>query len=347
MTTTPHTAQFQRSFSIGGKTVGVDAPVFVIAEAGVSHFGDMSLAEQLVDLAVAAKADAFKTQLFDVEAMIAARAAEWRERLRPRNLTLDQARSLKARCDRAGILFMATAHDETRIPWLQTLDVPAVKIGSGERNNPAFVRKVASLGRPVILSTGMYRERDVLEALSACADAGNSAVALLHCVTSYPTPPSDVNLAAMDRLRTMFDGPVGYSDHTVDDLAVLAAVARGARIVEKHITILRDVPNAQDWKVSDDADQFAKLVADIRRIETMIGSGVKSPAPCEQPGEQWALKSIVASRDLPAGHVISAVDVTTKRPGDGVRPHRINDILGRQLRRAVRADDLIQLEDLS
>src|SRR5207244_2049117 len=141
-------------------------------------------------------------------------------------------------------------HDETRIPWLKELDVPAVKAGSGERNNPGFLKRLAALGRPMIVSTGMYREVDVSEDVEACAAGGCDRLALLHCVTSYPTPSNEVNLAAMDRLRAIFPGPVGYSDHTANGLAVLAAVARGARIVEKHITIRRDVPNAQDWKVS-------------------------------------------------------------------------------------------------
>jgi N,N'-diacetyllegionaminate synthase len=338
---------FEPSFHIGDRRVGAGAPVFVIAEAGVAHFGDMALAEQLVDLAIAAGADAFKTQFFDVDALIARRAADWRDRLRPRNLTLDQARELKARCNRAGVLFMATAHDPSRVSWLEALDVPAVKIGSGERNNPGFVRQLASLGRPVILSTGMYREPDVHEALAACEAAGNARVALLHCVTSYPTPPEDVNLAAMDRLRGMFSGPVGYSDHTVDRLAVLAAVARGANIVEKHITILRDVPNAQDWKVSEDAAGFKQLVADIRRIETMTGSGEKKPAQSEIAAQTWAMKSLVAVRDLPAAHVLTADDLVAKRPGDGIHPSRISEVIGRPLRRALAADDPVRAEDVA
>ena len=339
-------ATFRPSFDIGGRLVGPGAPVFVIAEAGLSHFGDMALAEQLVDLAAEGGADAFKTQFFDVEALIARRGTEWRERLRPRNLTFDQATAVKARCDRHGLAFIATAHDATRVDWLDGLDVAASKIGSGERNNPAFVQRLASLGRPVILSTGMYREADVREALEACAAAGNETVALLHCVTSYPVPSSEVNLAATDRLRALFDGPVGYSDHTIDNLAVLAAVARGASIVEKHITVLRDVPNAQDWKVSADADGFKHLVADIRRTEAMIGSGLKEPAPCERSGEQWALKSLVVKGGLPVGHVLTAGDLDAKRPGDGLRPNLLADIVGRRLRRALAADDPLTLEDL-
>lgn len=340
-------ARFHSSFTIAGRPVGAGAPVLVIAEAGVAHFGDMGLARQLVDLAAEGGADVFKTQFFDVEALIADRAQEWRDRLRPRNLTLDQAMELKERCDAKGLLFMATAHDETRLDWLERLDVPAVKVGSGERNNTPFLRRLARLGRPMIISTGMYREADVDEALAACAAEGCDRVALLHCVTSYPTPDAQVNLAAMDALRARFGGPVGYSDHTVDHLAVLGAVARGARIVEKHITILRDVPNAQDWKVSCGPDDFARFVTDIRRMESMVGRSEKAPADCEKPGMDWALKSLVARTALAPGHVLSENDLVAKRPGGGISPNRLHEVVGRRTARALAADQALTFEDLA
>ncbi|HEY9080151.1 N-acetylneuraminate synthase family protein [Magnetovibrio sp.] len=338
--------KFKHTFEIASRPIGGDAPVFIIAEAGVAHFGDMDLARQLVDLAADGGADAFKTQFFDVEALISNRSQEWQDRLRPRNLTLEQAAELKDRCDSKGLIFMATAHDETRIPWLEELDVPAVKVGSGERNNLPFLSRLAKLGKPMIISTGMSSMSDVEEVISTCADADNDRLALLHCVTSYPTPNEDVNLAAMDRLRDVYDGPVGYSDHTVDDLAVYLAVARGAKIIEKHITILRDIPNAQDWKVSADPTTLRPMVDNIRRAEQMIGHGRKEAAPCEQPGIAWALKSLVAAKDFPAGHTLSESDLLAKRPGDGISPNRIDTLIGRTLAHNVAADDLILEKDL-
>jgi len=337
---------FATSFRIGGCNVGPEAPCLIIAEGGVSHFGDMALARELVDLAADAGADAFKTQIFDVDRLIAHRADEWRQRLRPRNLTFEQCEELQERCRSRGLLFLATAHDESRIDWLRRLDVPAVKIGSGERNNPLFIRALASLGKPVILSTGMYREDDVRQALDACLQGGCREVALLHCVTAYPSPDAELNLRAMDVLSRIAPVPVGWSDHTPDALAVYAAVARGARLIEKHITILRDVPNAQDWKVSAGPDNFADLVASIRRIEAMMGRPVKEPAPCERGGEVWATKSLVAARDLDAGRRLANGDVVAKRPGDGIRPDRIAEVEGRTLRAPVSADAAIRLDDL-
>ena len=337
---------FAPQFSIGSRRVGGDAPCFIIAEAGVAHFGDWDLACQLVDSAATAGADAFKTQFFDVEALIAARASEWRDRLRPRNLDFKQARALKDRCESRGLAFMSTAHDETRISWLAELDVPAVKVGSGERNNPAFLEKLAALSRPMIVSTGMYTEADVEEAVAACRRGGCRALALLHCVTSYPAPDVDVNLRAMDRLRALFDGPVGYSDHTPDHLAVLLAVGRGAKVVEKHITILRDVPNAHDWKVSAGPEDFSRLVANIRRAEAMLGSGEKVPAPSEQAGMSWALKSLVARTNLPQGHVLSPDDLVAKRPGDGLPPTWAGKLVGRIVVRPIPADTPVTEKDL-
>ncbi len=334
------------SFKIGNRPVGGTAPCLVIAEAGVSHFGDMGLARALVDMAIEAKADIFKTQFFDVDVMIAKRAPEWRDRLRPRNLTLDQFFELRDRCTAAGVAFMATAHDESRIEWLRELAVPAVKVGSGERNNPAFLTKLAQLGKPVILSTGMYSADDVRQALAALVNGGCSEVALLHCVTSYPAPSDQINLAAMQALADIAPVPVGYSDHTEDFLAVMAAVARGAKVIEKHITIRRDVPNAQDWKVSAGPENFSQFVRDIRRVESMIGHGRKEPAPVEIAGVAWATKSLVAARDLPAGHVIGSVDLVAKRPADGIRPDRISELLGKVLVRPVTADDPLQLSDV-
>jgi N-acetylneuraminate synthase/N,N'-diacetyllegionaminate synthase len=320
--------------------------VLIIAEAGVSHFGDLALALELVAMAAEAGADVFKTQFYDVEQLYAEGASDWRDRLRTRSLNFEQAQTVAEACRRAGLLFMSTAHDESRIRWLVDLDVPAIKVGSGERNNTPFIQRLAGLGKPMIVSTGMYRDEDVIETLDACAAGGCSEVALLHCVTSYPTPDAMANLSAMDRLQELFPGPVGYSDHTEDFLAVYAAVGRGAAVVEKHITILRNVPNAQDWKVSAGPENFKEFVTAIRRIESMLGDGRKAIADCELPAEQWALKSLVASRDLAAGEIVAAADLVAKRPGNGVPPNQLDRLVGRRLVRAVSVDSPVRLSDL-
>lgn len=337
---------FPETIQIGNRRVGAGFPVFIIAEAGVAHFGKFELALQLLELAQNARADAFKLQVFDVETLISSRLADWRERLRPRTLTFEQLREIKRRCDAAGILFLLTAHDESKIPWLEQLDVAAIKVGSGERANIPFFKKLAALRKPVILSTGMYRLTDAREAVAAFAEAGARELALLHCTTAYPTPDAEVNLSAMDRLRAEFSGPVGYSDHTEDELAVLGAVARGASIIEKHITILRDVPNAQDWKVSAGPENFPALVRQIRRMEVLLGRGDKEVTASEEAAMKWALKSLVAARSLPAGHCLADVDLVAKRAGEGISPKEFPRLVGRKLRRALEADEPLSWEHL-
>lgn len=254
---------------------------------------------------------------------------------------------MKRRCDERGIAFMCTAHDDTVLPWLDELDVAAFKIGSGERGNTAYFRKIASRGKPVILSTGMYRRTDVEEAVAVFAETGCRDLGLLHCVTSYPTPPDQINLRAMEVLREVFPGVVGYSDHTCGHQVPLAAVALGAAIVEKHITLDFDVPNAQDWKVSAGPDDFADFVKAVRDVQRALGNAAKEPQPCEQGALEWALKSLVASRALAAGTVLAEADLVAKRPGGGVPPSRLAEVAGRTLARAVEPDQALSWDDLT
>lgn len=337
---------FKHQINIEGKIVGREAPVYIIAEAGVAHFGDHGKAMALVDLAADGGADAFKTQAFTTNTLISARLPEWRDRLRPKEVGFDFIAKMKERCDERGITFLCTAHDPSVLPWLDELEVPAYKIGSGERGNTPFLRELARRGKPMILSTGMYEEHHLREALDAIASVGLKELALLHCVTSYPTPLDQLNLLAMDRMRELFVGPVGYSDHTQGHHVALAAAARGASIVEKHIALDFNVPDAQDWKVSCGPDDFAKFVQAIREVEAALGRSVKEVQPCEQAALNWALKSLVAAFDLPAGTILTAEHLLAKRPGDGISPSRREKLLGVRLARPVAADAAFRLEDL-
>jgi N-acetylneuraminate synthase/N,N'-diacetyllegionaminate synthase len=320
--------------------------VLIIAEAGVAHFGSREKALALVDLAADAGADVFKTQAFSTDEMISSRLPEWRERMRPKEVGFDFIAAMKARCDERGLPFMCTAHDESVLPWLDELDVPAFKIGSGERGNTPYIRRLAERGKPIVLSTGMYDEADIDQVIAAIGDAGCRRLALLHCVTSYPTPPEEVNLRAMNTIARLFPGPVGYSDHTRGDLAVLGAVALGARVIEKHIALDFDIPNAQDWKVACGPHDFPELIRRIRDIERMIGDARKIARPCETPALEWALKSLVAVRDLPSGSVLDASMLTAKRPGDGVSPAQLPEVLGKVLVRPLAADEPLTFDAL-
>jgi N,N'-diacetyllegionaminate synthase len=337
---------FNHSISIQGRRLGEAHPVFLIAEAGVAHFGSLDKAKQLVDLAVAAGADAVKFQIFRTEDLVSRESAEWRNRLKTKELAYESFREIQAYCRRRKIIFFATAHDETSLDFLDTLEVPVYKVGSGEVGNWPFIKKVASRGKPVILSTGMYRLEEVSRALDLIAEAGNRDVVVLHCTTLYPTPPHLVNLRAMDTLREAFHVPVGYSDHTQGFLFPLAAVARGACMVEKHITLDFNVPYAQDWKVSCGPVDFPVMVQQIREIQAGLGSGIKIPSEKELSSLDWARKSLVAKEDIPEGSVITRGMVCAKRPGSGIAPSDMDKIMGKKARVKIRKDTLIQWEHL-
>jgi N-acetylneuraminate synthase/N,N'-diacetyllegionaminate synthase len=333
---------FQPVISLGGRAIGPGQPVFVIAEAGVAHFGDPSRADRLVDMAAEAGADAFKTQAFVTDRLVAATLPEWRDRLRPKEVPFEFLKRMRDRCDRRGLMFLCTAHDEPSLTTVDALGVPGYKIGSGERGNLPFLAAIGARGKPVILSTGMYEREHVAAALAALAGAGCGQLALLHCVTSYPAPVEQVNLSAMATLRELFPGPVGYSDHTVGHTVCIAAAALGARVVEKHICVDFDVPNAQDWKVSCGPDDFAAFVQAVRDAERAVGRAGLSVQPCERPALEWALKSLVAARPLAAGTVLSADMVVAKRPGGGIAPAELDKVLGRRLLRPMAEDQALE-----
>ena len=229
---------------------------------------------------------------------------------------------------------------------MDELEVPAYKVGSGERGNLPFLQRIAETKKPVILSTGMYSASDVSTAARVLSEGGCHEAAFLHCVTSYPTPYDEVNLRAMGVIQDLFSGPVGYSDHTEGHHAVFAAVAMGAQIIEKHICLDFNVPNAQDWKVSCGPHDLAEFVNRIREIESSIGISEKAVQPCEEAAVNWATKSLVASADIEAGTILSESHLLAKRPGGGIEPSALSDLIGRQLCRAVKTDDIISWDDV-
>lgn len=338
--------KFEQRFSIAGKPVGDGAPVYIIAEAGVAHFGSEEKAYRLVDLAAEAGADAVKFQVFDVDALISRELPDWRERLGSRQLPYDAFVRIQRYCAEKGITFFATAHDEPSLDFLATLNVPVYKVGSGEVGNWPFLRRVAGLGKPLIFSTGMYRQAQIEEALAEVAKSGHRDVAVLHCVTRYPTPPDEASLGNIGLIRERFGVVTGYSDHTRGFHIPLAAVALGARIIEKHISLDFNVPNAQDWKVSCGPQDLAQFIGQVREIEAALGVRETGPTAGEMESLAWAGKSLVAKRDMPAGTVLTRDDLASKRPGTGISPSAIEQVIGRRLRDAKARDGTIKWEDL-
>lgn len=333
---------FARHIEIEGRRIGPGEPCLVIAEAGVAHFGEAAKAAALVDLAHDAHADVFKTQHYRTDLLVGPSSPEWRERLRSKEMPDSAIAAMQARCKERGITFLCTPHDGYALDFLdRELKVPAFKIGSGEIENWPFLADIASRGKPVILSTGMYTLDQIRHAVTVMGENGCRQLAVLHCVTSYPAEPRDINLDVMRQIRTFFDGPVGYSDHTVGTAVPLAAVALGADILEKHITLDRDVPNAHDWKVSCDPTNFAAFVGDIRAIEAARGGTAKTIAEVEKRSALWARKSLTARVDIPAGAALTPEMLLAQRPGTGLPPSRLPELIGRKTKRALRAGEIL------
>ena len=333
--------------------------VFVIAEAGVNHNGSLDLALRLIDAAKASGAGAVKFQTFRAEQLAtrSAHKAPYQERTTTsdesqfemlQRLELDAAthERLIGHCRQVGIQFLSSPFDIQSADLLDTLNIPIYKIPSGEITNLLFLQHIARKGRPVILSTGMSNLGEVEEAVNVLLAAGTTQLTLLHCVTEYPAPYSDVNLRAMQTLKSAFGLPVGYSDHTPGIEIAIAAVALGADVIEKHFTLDRSLPGP-DHAASLEPAGLRQMVEAIRHVEVALGTGIKAPAPCELPNISVARKSVVAARPLPKGHLLAAGDLDIKRPGNGLAPKFLPALLGRTLCAGVAKDEVISWNHLA
>ena len=341
---------------VDNKLIGPGQPVFVIAEAGVNHNGDLQMARALIDVAVDAGADAVKFQTFRADRLATPDApkAEYQLRatgdeesqldmLRRLELSADAHRELQSYCRERGIIFLSTPFDEEAVDLLDELAVPAFKISSGDVTNSPLLEHVAGKGKPVILSTGMSELSEVIEAVSVLNNAGCENPVLLHCVTSYPADPADVNLRAMLTMRSAFDLPIGFSDHTEGIDVALAAVALGACVIEKHFTLDRTLPGP-DHGASLEPAELRALVRSIRRIETALGSGRKVPTATEIELAKVARRSLVAARDIPAGATLRRNMVVLRRPGTGLSPAMLNALLGLRSVRDIAAGTLLDAD---
>lgn len=343
---------------LGDRAIGAGEAVFVIAEAGVNHNGDAGLARRLIEAAAEAGADAVKFQTFDPALLVtrkAAMAAYQRANLGVERNQMDmlsdlrlddrELPGLKAHAEARGLVFLSSPFDLGSARLLRDLGVPALKVGSGELTNLPFLAGLAGLGLPLLLSTGMATLDECEDAAAVIRGHGAPPVAWLHCVSAYPAPESSTNLRAMDSLRAALGGPVGLSDHTPGVAVAVAAVARGARVIEKHLTLDRTLPGP-DHAASLETPAFASLVEQIRLVESAMGNGVKAPAPCELDTITAARRSLVATRDLSAGHELTPGDLTAKRPATGLPPAMLGRVVGRRLARAVEADQTLVSDDL-
>lgn len=345
-----------QAVKIGNKSIGPQHPVFVIAEAGVNHNGDLQMARALIDVAVEAGADAVKFQTFNADLLATSDApkAEYQlqttgddesqlEMLRRLELSADTHRELQLHCHERGIIFLSTPFDESAADLLDELGVPAFKISSGDLTNSPLLEHVAQKGKPVIISTGMSELSEVIEAVSILNAAGCDNPVLLHCVSNYPANPADVNLRAMQTMRAAFDVPVGFSDHTTGTDVSLAAVALGACVIEKHFTLDRTLPGP-DHRASLEPAELRELVQSIRRVEMALGHGRKTPAPSEIETATVARRSLVAARNIPAGATLEREMIALRRPGTGLSPSMVETLVGKRARADISPGTLLDLE---
>jgi N,N'-diacetyllegionaminate synthase len=328
--------------------------LFIIAEIGCNHNGDPAIAKKLINIAAEAGADAAKFQSFvprematqnTPKATYQQRATGTKEsqyeRLERLKLSREDHEKLIAHCDTKNILFCSSAFDSTSAVLLNELKVELYKIPSGEITNLPLLRQIADFGKPVILSTGMSDLAEIREALDAIGDENLDRVILMHCLSNYPASWQDANLRAIHTLKKAFGVPVGFSDHTLGIELSLAAVAMEAAVIEKHITLDKSMDGG-DHRASLDPTEFRELVSKIRALEAALGDGIKCCKPSEYNTRDVARKSIVTIKPLKKGDRISEDTLSVKRPGTGIPPKYINQIIGCRALQSIAEDELIQ-----
>lgn len=339
---------------------------FVIAEAGVNHNGSEELALQLVETAAKAGADAVKFQTFKAETLVAkgTATAEYQKKqtgstdqysmLKKLEMSEDLHKKLINHCRQFGIEFMSTPFDLEAAKFLLGLGMEIIKIPSGELTNLPFISELAAFNKPMILSTGMASLEEVKEAVTAVRDERETQgftedledrLVILHCTSNYPAQYEDVNLKAMNTMATEFELPIGYSDHTDGVLVSVAAVAMGATVIEKHFTLDRNMPGP-DHKASLEPDELELMVQQIRQIEACLGDGDKKPRDSELPVRDLVRRSVTLVTDKRAGEIIEAEDLVLLRPGTGIPPKDLQQVIGRYIKTDKKAGELLSWRDL-
>jgi len=339
---------------------------FIIAEAGVNHNGKLELAKKLVDVAAEARSDAVKFQTFKAERVVSifADKAKYQkkttnatesqfEMIKKLELSFDNFVKIKDYCDRKGIIFLSTPFDYESVDFLENL-APLYKIGSGEITNLPFLEYIAKKGKPIILSTGMSTLGETEEAVNLILSILTSHVSrfashispltLLHCVSNYPAEYEDVNLKAMLTLKKVFKLPVGYSDHTLGIEISISAIALGAKVIEKHFTLDKNLPGP-DHKASLEPDELKAMIRAIRNIEKSLGDGIKRPTQSELEVMKVARRSLVAKRNIRAGEVVRESDILIKRPATGIPSKFKGIVIGMKPTRDIRKDEPFNWQD--
>lgn len=344
---------------INGQKIGDGQPCFIMAEAGINHNGDLENARALIKTAAKAGCQAIKFQTFDVTQLLAPKTPmvayqaqntgvqqTQAEMLKTCQLDASAHRELIQVCKDEGITFISTPFDDGSLDLLIELDVPAIKISSGDLTNLPFLARASSTNRPIILSTGMGTMEEVKDAVDTIRSHGNGPLVLLHCVSNYPALPEECNLRAMTEMKALFGTTVGFSDHTLGYEITLAAVAMGAGFIEKHITLDRTLPGP-DHKASLEPDELERMVSAVRQVEKALGDGVKQPSEAERETAKLARKSLHARRDIAKGEILDEEAISIKRPGTGLSPALYHKVIGKRAACDIPAESLIEWDMLT
>ena len=336
---------------------------FIIAEAGVNHNGSKDIAMKMVDVAVNARADAVKFQTFKADKVATTNADKARyqientgtsepqvEMLRRLELSPNDHKDLFTYCRQKNILFLSTPFDEESADMLDDLGMGTFKISSGEITNKPLIQHIASKKKSIILSTGMSYLGEVETAISWIAEIWNTIdtkpqLSVLHCVSGYPARVEEINLRALKTMEMAFGLPVGYSDHTMGTEIAIAAVAMGAKVIEKHFTLDRDM-EGPDHKASLEPEELEAMVTAIRSVERAMGNGIKKPAKSENELKKSVRRSLVAAKEIKTGETISPGDIVIKRPGTGIPVEFKDNVVGMKSGNNISVDSVIKWKDL-
>lgn len=348
-----------KAVRIGERLVGDGQPCFLIAEVGINHNGDLKLAHQSIDAAVDAGADAVKFQNYRTEDFISDRSLTHEyvsqgktvvesqyDMFKRCELAPQDLRELRQHCEQRGVIFFSTPTSEKGIQELVELGVRLLKNGSDCLGHLPLIRAMGKTGLPTVVSTGMATFDDVKDAVEAFRSAGGEELFLLHCTSSYPTPPEDVHLRKITGLSQAFDCPVGLSDHTYGTIAAIGAVALGACMIEKHFTLDKKLPGP-DHEFSADPAEFRGLVEAVRTLEKSLGGAELKPASSEELRRRDYRLSCVAARELRAGHRLSTSDIAFRRPGSGFPPKELETLVARELSKDVAPGHVFSPEDFA
>lgn len=350
------------SFKTPTRNLGPSEPCYVIAEAGVHHYGSLDKAYSLIDAAKKAGADAIKFQTYKAETLVTQWAPRyWQpdpkdkpgtqfDTFKERDtFNLAEYKAMATHCNEVGIDFLSTPFDERSVDWLEECGVPFYKIASADHTHFPLLAKCAATGKPLVLSVGAATVEEIRATVAFLRAHKVANIGLLHCVLSYPTPDAQAALRKIETLRQEFpDCLIGYSDHTIPERGLhvqMAAVALGAKILEKHFTLDRSLP-LDDHYHAFDPKLLLEFMSQKALLEPCLGNGKLEVQPCEEPARKNARRSLVAAKDIKKGETLTHTNLTAKRPGTGVSPVLYEAFLGKKTRRNIKLDELILEKDL-